>query len=136
MKYTYNNKEYTIPDEAIDNMMEKDEELSLADACELYLYDKELIDNNEAEKLNREASKNRITQTIHDAKQDKRKRKAPTRKENPLKQEIINILFDAIRDNLKSCTAISISNNEKYVDFKVGETSFTVNLIQHREKKS
>ena len=43
MKYTYNNKEYTIPDEAIDNIMEKDEELSLADACELYLYDKELI---------------------------------------------------------------------------------------------
>ena len=82
MKY----KGFTISDKIIDEMMEKDKELSLAEACDLYLYDKGLIDNIEADKLTATANKNRITQTIHEAKETtERKKSTRVKKENPTK---------------------------------------------------
>lgn len=129
MKY----KGFTISDKIIDEMMEKDKELSLADACDLYLYDKGLIDNEEADKLTATANKNRITQTIHKAKETtERKKTTRVKKENPTKQEIIKTLYDAIANKYDNVT---ITNNEKYIDFTIAEDEFTINLVMHRKKK-
>jgi len=135
MLYTYNGKQYNVPDKAIDLYMEQDEELSLAEACELYLYDKELIGNDEADNLSAEANKARITQTIHGAQQDKRERKKPVRKENPTKQEIISILHEALTDAFPNNSTITIENKEKYINFELEDNSFTINLVMHRKKK-
>lgn len=129
MKY----KGFTISDKIIDEMMEKDKELSLADACDLYLYDKGLIDNEEADELTATANKNRITQTIHEAKETtERKKTTRVKKENPTKQEIIKTLYDAIANKYDNVT---ITNNEKYIDFTIAEDEFTINLVMHRKKK-
>lgn len=129
MKY----KGFTISDKIIDEMMEKDKELSLADACDLYLYDKGLIDNEEADELTATANKNRITQTIHEAKETtERKKTIRVKKENPTKQEIIKTLYDAIANKYDNVT---ITNNEKYIDFTIAEDEFTINLVMHRKKK-
>ena len=135
MLYTYENKQYTIPDNAIDALMEQDEELSLAEACELYLYDKELIGNEEADHLSAEASKNRVTQTVHGAQKDKRERKKPTRKENPTKQKIISLLFEALKEAFPDNETIAIENKEKYINFVLDEESYTLNLVKHNKKK-
>lgn len=129
MKY----KGFTISDKIIDEMMEKDKELSLADACDLYLYDKGLIDNAEADELTATANKNRITQTIHEAKETtERKKTTRVKKENPTKQEIIKTLYEAIANKYDNVT---ITNNEKYIDFTIAEDEFTINLVMHRKKK-
>lgn len=129
MKY----KGFTISDKIIDEMMEKDKELSLADACDLYLYDKGLIDNAEADELTATANKNRITQTIHEAKETtERKKTTRVKKENPTKQEIIKTLYEAIANKYDNVT---ITNNEKYIDFTIAENEFTINLVMHRKKK-
>lgn len=129
MKY----KGFTISDKIIDEMMEKDKELSLAEACDLYLYDKGLIDNEEADELTATANKNRITQTIHEAKEiTERKKTTRVKKENPTKQEIIKTLYEAIVNKYDNVT---ITNAEKYIDFSIAEENFTINLVMHRKKK-
>jgi len=134
MQYTYKNKNYNIPDDEIDKIIDK-YECSIAEACESYLTDKELIVNEEVEKLNRTASKNRITQTIHDAKGEKKPRKAREKKENPLKKEIIDAVFRFLAEKYLEKIDISIQNAEKYIDFTIENRNFTLNLVEHRPKK-
>lgn len=66
----------------------------------------------------------------------KGKRKTPTkreRKENPLKKEIISALFTTLSENYSN---VSIENDEKYINFVANGANFTINLVQHREKKT
>ena len=134
MQYTYKNKNYNIPNDEIDKIIDK-YECSIAEACESYLTDKELIVNEEVEKLNRTASKNRITQTIHDAKGEKKPRKAREKKENPLKKEIIDAVFRFLAEKYLEKIDISVQNAEKYIDFTIENRNFTLNLVEHRPKK-
>ena len=50
MKYTYKGKSYVVPDEQIDAIMEKTD-VSIAEACEMWLFDNSKIDNEEVEEL-------------------------------------------------------------------------------------
>lgn len=134
MKY----KTYTIPDEAIDNLMES-LDISLEEACETYLFDHDMVKDETVENLSKKAKENRITSTIHEAKGEKKERKAREKKENPLKKQIIsaicvgfndeNWLFDEVIDDFV------IKNDEKYIDLVVNGREFTINLVEHRPKK-
>ena len=134
MKYTYNGKDFNIPDSEVDKAMEK-LDCSLAEACEMYLSDHDLITDETVEELTKNATKNRITATIHDAKGEKKPRKAREKKENPLKKDIIQTIFEAISENLVENQYVSIRNDEKYIDFTIGDREFTINLVEHRKKK-
>lgn len=134
MKYTYNSKTYNIPDEEVDAIIDK-YECSISEACEAYLTDNDLIINEKVEELNKKASKNRITQTIHGAKGEKKPRKAREKKENPLKKEIIQTVYNAICEKMVENQSISIKNDEKYIDFSIDGREFTLNLVEHRPKK-
>lgn len=79
MKYTKNGKTFIIPDNEIDEHVEN-LGISIAEACEMYLTDNDLIIDETVEKLSENARKNRVTQTIHDAKGEKKPRKARERK--------------------------------------------------------
>ena len=138
MKYTYKGKSYEINDKEIDKIMESMTDFSISEACEMWLYDKELITDEKAEELNKKASKNRITSTIHGAKGTKSDRKPRTKKENPLKKEIIEIIFTSLQTKLiehGDFSSINVTNDEKYIDFAIGNRTFTVNLVEHRGKK-
>lgn len=125
---------FKVPDKEIDALMEK-MDISLADACELWLSDHDMVENETVEELSKKATKNRITATIHSAKGEKKERKPREKKENPLKKEIISIIYDAIADNFHTKDYCFIKNDEKYIDFSLDGREFTVNLVEHRKKK-
>lgn len=134
MKYTYENKVYNVPDEEIDRHVEQ-LGISISEACELYLTDHDLITNDVVEELEAKGRKNRITATIHQAKGEKKPRKAREKKVNPLKKELIQIIYKALFSKVNDIHSIIITNDEKYIDITVGDREFTVNLVEHRKKK-
>lgn len=127
-------KNYEIPNDEIDKMMDK-LDISLEEACELYLSDHELVENETVEELTKKAQKNRVTATVHGAKGDKKERKAREKKENPLKKEIISIIYKAIFTEIDDIHSIIVRNDEKYIDLMIGNREFTINLVEHRKKK-
>lgn len=138
MKYTYKGKVYNVNDNDIDDLMEK-LDISLSEACEMWLSDRDMIKDDTVEELTEKARKNRITSTIHSAKGEKKERKVREKKENPLKQEIINSIFYFLSDNNNinfTINEITVSNKEKYIDFVSNDRSFTINLIEHRKAKN
>ena len=138
MTYTYNNKTYNISDAEIDKLMET-LDISIAEAWEMILSDKEIIVNDTVEELTQNAQKNRVTSTIHGAKGEKKERKPREKKENPLKKQIISGIFDYFLDEightLPKNAQISIKNDEKYIDLTIEDREFTINLVEHRKKK-
>lgn len=130
MKYNGHN----IPDEHIDMLMEK-LDISMAEACEMYLSDIGEVENEEVEKLTKKAQKNRVTATIHDAKGEKKPRKAREKKENPLKKEIIQTILDGMLEKYPFPNWFVVKNDEKYIDFTIDGREFTINLVEHRVKK-
>ena len=130
MKY----KNYEIPNKEIDSLMDK-LDISLEEACELYLSDHELVENETVEELTKKAQKNRVTNTIHSAKGEKKDRKPREKKENPLKKQIIEEIFYGLARNLLDSDCIVVRNDEKYIDFTIDNRDFTVNLVEHRKKK-
>lgn len=137
MKYTFENKTYNIPNEEIDKLTES-LDISIAEACEMWLSDHDMIVNETVEELTKNAQKNRVTGTIHNAKGEKKERKPKEKKENPLKKEIIEIIFTSLQKKLiehGDFLSINVTNNEKYIDFAIGNRTFTINLVEHRGKK-
>ena len=134
MKYTYENKVYNVPDEEIDRHVEQ-LGISISEACELYLTDHDLIVNEVVEELEAKGRKNRITATIHQAKGEKKPRKAREKKVNPLKKEIINAIFENLAHLYEGMAEVKVTNDEKYIDFNFDGREFTINLVEHRKKK-
>lgn len=134
MKY----KGYNISDAEIDKLMDK-LDISLEEACETILSDREVIENETVNELSKKATKNRITSTIHNAKGEKKERKTREKKENPLKKEIISGIHDYFLDEIGHIfdknTIISVRNDEKYIDLEINGRNFTINLVEHRPKK-
>lgn len=130
MKY----KNHNIPDNKIEAIVDK-LGVSIVEACEMYLSDNGLVKDETVEKLTKKAQKNKITNTIHSAKSSTGNRKPRTKKENPLKQEIIDAIFTGLLDYHPDKKAFNIRNNEKYIDFTIANRDFTVNLVEHRKKK-
>ena len=127
-------KGHNIPDEEIDNLMNK-LDISLEEACETILADRDVIINETVEELTKKAQKNRVTVVIHDAKGEKKARKPKERKENLLKKELIKTIFDGIVEKMGDKTEFSITNPERYIDFTLNGKNFTISLTEHRPKK-
>jgi len=130
MKY----KGYEIPNAEIDKMMDT-LDISLEEACETYLFDHDIVENEEVEEMTKKATKNRITSTIHGAKGEKKERKPREKKENPLKKEIIQTILNGMLEKYPFPNWFVVKNDEKYIDFVIDGREFTINLVEHRKKK-
>ena len=134
MKYELDNgRTINIPDKDIENL-QKNLDISYNEAVLTWLSDNDYISDDTVEELSEKAKKNRITATVHQAKAEnslKKERKPREKKENPLKKQIINIIFQALSEKYNA----KVTNAEKYIDFSVDGLKFTVNLVQHRPKK-
>ena len=130
---TQKGKEVDIPDEEIDKLVDK-LDLSIAEACNLWLEDNELQINEEQEQLDKKAKDNRITATIHEAKADapKKERKV-VRKEDSTKESIIKALAEKLEE---LATEVKIENVGKLITFKLGEDTFKLDLIRQRKPKA
>ena len=139
MKYTLaSGRIVNIPDKDIEKL-EKSLGISREEAINTWLFDEDYISDETAEELTAKAKKNRITATVHEAKAEnteKKPRKPREKKENPLKRQIIDAIFAGLSENLPEDVEINITNDEKYIDFVIDGMEFTVNLVQHRAKKS
>ena len=130
-----NGKIAQVPNSAIEQNM-RILKCSKDEAIELWLFDNDKIDNEEAEVLTQKAKDYRITATIHKAKAEYKPKTQRERvvKEDPAKEGIIQ----AIADQLPSLNAkdVNIEKKGKLITFKIGADTFKVDLIRQRPPKS
>lgn len=130
-----NGKIAQVPNSAIEQNM-RILKCSKDEAIELWLFDNDKIDNEEAEVLTQKAKDNRITATIHKAKAEYKPKTQRERvvKEDPTKEGIIQ----AIAELLPSLNAkdVNIEKKGKLITFKIGTDTFKVDLIRQRPPKS
>jgi hypothetical protein len=97
----------------------------------MWLEDNEYLENAEVEALTAKAKENKIS---HEAKANKpRKVTQKERKPDEEKENLIEILANALKD---AGFDAKIVNKTKIIEFNIGETGFTVDLIRHNKKKS
>ena len=132
MKYILKGKEINIPDEELDNLVDK-LELTIEEAIQVWLEDEGYEVNEEVEALTQKAKDNKITATIHGARADAPKAKREVaRKENPTKEAIIQILAKALE---AEGIAAQVTNIGKIIEFETDGKKFKLDLIQRRDKK-
>lgn len=131
MRMTINGKNINIPEAEIESNMKLVD--TREEAIQIWLEDNGYAVNEEQEALCKKAKDNRITATIHDAKDiGTPKKREVTRKENPTKEMIISevaALLNGLAEN------VTIENAAKIITFTLDGNSYKLDLIQRRAKK-
>lgn len=132
MQYNFNGKNIRIPDEEIEKSM-KVLDISKDEAIEMWLEDEGYLENEEQEELCKKAKENRITATIHDAKDVKKKtQRERVRKENPTKRMVIAEIAKILPEFAEN---IQVLNIEKLISFTIGDNTYEIDLKQKRKPK-
>lgn len=131
MRMTINGKNINIPEAEIESNMKLVD--TREEAIQIWLEDNGYAINEEQEALCKKAKDNRITATIHDAKDiDTPKKREVTRKENPTKEMIISEVAALLKGLAENVT---IENTAKIITFTLDGNSYKLDLIQRRAKK-
>lgn len=132
MKYVLENgKAVYIPEEEIQSNMKLAN--SRDEAIQIWLEDNEYAVNEEQEALCQKAKDNRITATIHSAKEiNMEKKKTTNKKENPTKELVISKVAELLQGLAED---VIIENAAKIVTFKLDGNEYKLDLIQRRAKK-
>lgn len=133
MQVQVNNKTYNIPEDTIKNYM-KSLDISEDEAIQMWLDDRGITVNEEVERLTQKAKQNKTDKIIVQSKVEKKKTERKP-KENPLKQQIIAYLYEFLAKN-DTLQGLKIENPTKTIDFIVEDKHFSLNLVEHRAKKS
>jgi hypothetical protein len=121
----------TISDEWIDKQCEL-LDISIQEAVDMYLADNGVVENSEQNELDTKAKKVKIN---HGATEGKERKKVERKREpNETKRAIISSLINAINE-IEGVENAKITNVEKYIDFAIGDRTFTINLVEHRKPK-
>lgn len=134
MKYTFKykgaEKTIEIPDEYIATQ-KRTLGLSNKEAIDLYLFDEGYAENEFVSEMTEKAKKNKAQSVGHS------KRKAPKRKEDPIKRAMIAFLLDSLINvpqeyNLKvECP--TVVNPERIISFTIGEDIYELTLSKKRK---
>ena len=124
-----NGKAIKIPMPDIVNYMQK-LELTQDEAIELWLTDNDYVDNEEVDRLSKQAKDNK---TNLRADTGERKKREVTKKENPTKEGIIKEVA-AMLGNIGAVN-IKITNISKLVEFEMDGNNFKLDLVQKRQPK-
>lgn len=129
-----NGKNVNIPDKEIANFV-KTLEISEEEAIQMWLDDNDYTTNEQVEELTKKAKANKTDKVV--AQNDKRQRKQVERKpkENPLKQAIINDIYNFLSKNA-TITNVKIENPTKIITFIAEGKEFKLDLIEKRVKKA
>lgn len=119
-----------VPQEYIDRTR-RSLNCSVAEACDLYVYDEGYAENEAANELNAKAG-------------TQKKRKGPKRKEDPIKRALINYLQDTLAHDVKIAvdsldhypTNVTITNPERIVQFKIDDDIYELTLSRKRKTKA
>ena len=112
-----------------------------AEAEDIIAYD-EKVDKGEPTEYDLSAEQVKATRAYRSA--GTREKKPTTyeftqreRKANPTKEAIIAELAETIQASEKNAyTNVVITGKERSIDFRIGDTEFTLTLTQHRPKKA
>ena len=122
-------KGVNIPNEWIDKQCEI-LDISIDEAVNMYLADVGAVDNEEQNALDEKAKKVKVK---HGAESVKERKKVERKREpNELKRELISLIASSLDGSVEN---LKISNVEKYIDFSMGDRTFTINLVEHRKPK-
>ena len=122
----------TISDEWIDRQCEL-LDISIEEAVDMYLADVGAVENEAQNELDNKAKKVKIN---HGATESKERKKVERKREpNEAKRAVIACLLDAL-STMADVENAEIKNAEKYIDFAIGDRSFTINLVEHRKPKN
>lgn len=124
----------TKPDEKWISQAMKSLEITREEALDLWACDHDEEENEEQNALDKKASAVKIDHGAAGGK--KADRKPREKKVNAEKQAIITSVFNAIKGDFSEISAISVRNDEKYVDFTLNGVEYTLNLVAHRPKKA
>jgi len=130
MKYEFNGRNITIPDEIIAKSM-KLLEISREEAIQMYLEDEGYITNEIVEELTKKAKTNGTTKvkakSTKARKSVKRERKPDEEKEN-----IIRILENALK---QVGINANVTNKAKIIEFSIENNQYKLDLIKKRPPK-
>lgn len=132
MKYIIGKKEIDIPEKEIDKLMDS-LDISEDEAVQTWLFDNDYIENEEEAILTKKAKDNRITATIHDAKDitKTRAKRNVERKEDVDKEMIIAAVANMLQGmGIKG----SVTNKSKIVEFEYNGNEYKIDLIRRRKK--
>lgn len=134
MKLELNGKMITIPDTEIEQLKSA-LEISTQEAVEVWLDDNGYTENEEQEALDEKAKKVKIPMGAREVK-EKKERKPITKKVSDEKK----ILFDSIVKQLDRCELVdrenvTILNENKLIQVKIGDKVFKIDLVECRPPK-
>lgn len=111
-------------------------DLTEEEAIQMWLEDEGYEVNEEVEKLTKKAKENKTT-LIGARENIENKKVVRERKANPVKEEIIEIIANALKNyqNLP-ISNVKVENVGKIVTFKVENREFKVDLVEKRQKKA
>lgn len=133
MKYNFQGKNLNIPDSEIAKSMQA-LDLTKEQAIEMWLEDEGYLDNEEQNDLCAKAKENKITATIHEAGDGKRKAKTP--KVVKVSDEKVQ-LFNEIHSNLEDVfDFVEVLKENKLIQVKIGEKIFKIDIIEQRKPKN
>ena len=124
-----NGKTVKIPMPDIANYMQK-LELTQDEAIELWLTDNDYIDNEEVDRLSKQAKDNKVNIR---AETGERKKREVVKKENPTKEGIIQEMAAALEKI--GAVNIKITNISKLIEFEKDGNTYKLDLVQKRQPK-
>lgn len=139
MKYEFNGRNITIPDETITKSM-KLLEISKEEAIQMYLEDEGYITNETVEELTKKA-KAAGTEKITAKSTKPRKKSERKRKPDEEKELIIDILANTLIEKSEEkvinidINSIKIVNKGKIIEFSIGNNHYKLDLIKKRPPK-
>lgn len=135
MTYNFNGKNIRIPDAEINKSM-KVLGLTKDEAIQMWLEDEGYLENAVVEELTAKAKENKIKHEARTTNSEKKVRKPREKKENLTKKQIIAAIREGLATYMPGISRLDVTNDEKYIEIDVDGKHFTVNLVQHRAKKT
>lgn len=121
-----------IPREEIERMM-TGLGVTEDDACWIWCEDNGKVINEEQEELTKKAKDNRITATIHQAKNENTKpRKKAERKPDQTKESLINGLAKYLAEIVENVQVVNVG---KIIEFDLQNEHYKLDLIRQRKPK-
>lgn len=121
-----------IPDKEIAQFV-KSLDITEEEAVQMWLDDHDYTTNAEVEELTKKAKMNKTDKIVVQSKVEKTKTERKP-KENPLKQAIIQDIFNFLAQN-QTISNVKIENPTKIITFFAENKEFKLDLVEKRQKK-
>lgn len=141
LKHTFINadgkpKTVTIPDEVL--AQGRKERLSVSETIERFLSDEGYVVNDTVAELTGKAKANGVNGAGRQSSDTKKKRKAPVRKPDQVKRDLIELLAETLRNPAPlphKVKDVQVTNIERIIAFSIGDDKYELTLSKKRKPK-